>query len=120
MKRMLVTQAPAILRGAMAFLRFFGRKTPRVGQALKVTYLTHLNFAPSVPRDQASGALVDFLYDQGVDAQMIAFQDQSGFSKKMKWFQQRVGVCLFAVVLDPDSLPAFNAGQEIGFEMALV
>jgi hypothetical protein len=120
LKRMLVTQAPGVLQTAMGFLRIFGWKTPRVGQALKVTYLTHLNFAPSVDRAWACAALVDFLYDQGVDAHMIAFQDESGFSKKMKWIQQRVGVCLFAVVLDPESLPPLNAGQEVGFEMALV
>lgn len=118
-KRMKVTQATLSFQFTLQILRLIGFNLPQLGENLETLYLTHLVFADEQEREKIIPAFIDHLLEMKVNAHMISFPDDIGFSKSWrKYIIQRTAVLLYAVNLSES--PIMPEAKNISFEMGLV
>ncbi|MBK9323771.1 MAG: hypothetical protein IPM97_12650 [Bdellovibrionaceae bacterium] len=118
-KRMKVLRAPWVLRAVFRGLAFCRFNTPKVGESLRTTYLTHLNIAEGIKKDEVIRAFLAWVFQTHRSVHMVSFSDDTGFSKGMRsCISQRIPVALYAVTLGGDA--SFTAPLNVGFEMGLV
>ena len=84
-KQIMVDRLPAVLRSAFTAFRPVLPKLPRVGQALSITYLTHLHLEDKLQEKERAlifRQMLDFVYDEKLarQAQFLSYCDFNSHS----------------------------------------